>query len=157
MNSDYGFRTRWEVACGRESLWNALESLLAGDDPMVWWPSVEVTHYDDDKLAVRAASRFGYRLTFRLTDLQLSRPDRLTFRSEGDLRGSGGVTFVDLDDASAMDIDWRVTIDRRWMRWTGWALRPMFVAGHHLIMRQGEKHLNRWLAGRDSSNGPDVR
>jgi hypothetical protein len=47
-----------------------------------------------------------------------------------------------------MDIDWRVATDRRWMRWTGWLLRPVFVAGHHLIMRQGEKNLNAWLSAR---------
>jgi hypothetical protein len=31
------------------------------------------------------------------------------------------------------------------MRWTAWVLRPVFVAGHHIVMRQGEKHLNEWL------------
>lgn len=146
MNSNYAFHSRWNVAVAREVLWDALEDLLASDDPMAWWGSVAVTDYDGHNLAVRAASHFGYRLTFRLTDLEQSRPQRLTFGSGGDLKGSGLVSFVDLGpDASAMDIDWQVTADRPWMRWTGWVLRPVFVAGHHLIMRQGEKHLNEWL------------
>jgi hypothetical protein len=60
------------------------------------------------------------------------------------------VTFVDGEDGSSsyMDIDWRVATDRHWMRWTGWLLRPVFVAGHHMIMRQGEKNLNAWLTAR---------
>lgn len=146
MNSDYAFRSRWLIARGRESLWDALESLLASDDPMSWWPSVQVTAYDGDRLEVRAASRFGYGLTFRLADLQTSRPTRLTLVSEGELRGTGDVTFDDLGaHESAMHIYWLVSTDKAWMRRTSWLLRPVFVLGHNLVMRQGEKHLNAWL------------
>ena len=148
MNSTYEFHSRWRVSCSRESLWDEVEALLASDDPMAWWGHVEVVAYDGSNLSLRASSRFGYRLAFRLTTLQLSRPERLTFDASGDLRGNGVVTFVEgVDNSSYMDIDWRVRTDRRWMRWSGWLLRPVFVAGHHLIMRQGEKHLNLWLAG----------
>lgn len=148
MNSNYEFQSRWNVACSRASLWDELEALLASDDPMAWWRSVEVVDYDGRNLSVRAASRFGYRLAFQLNTLQLSRPERLSFNSAGDLRGAGEVTFVDGGDGrtSAMIIDWRVATDRRWMRLTGWLLRPVFTAGHHLIMRQGAKNLNAWLA-----------
>lgn len=148
MNSNYELHSRWQVVRGRESLWDELEGLLASDDPMAWWKSVEVVDYDGSNLLVRAASRFGYRLTFELRNLHLSRPERLTFDSAGELRGHGVVTFTDGGDglSSAMDIDWRVAVDRRWMRWTGWLLRPVFVAGHHLIMGQGEKNLNAWLS-----------
>lgn len=146
MNSDYEFRSRWLIARSRESLWDALETLLASDDPMPWWPSVQVTAYDGDSLALRATSRLGYALTFRLSDLQATRPTRLTFASEGELRGAGLVTFEDLGpNESAMDIDWQVSTDKDWMRRTSWLLRPVFVLGHNLVMRQGEKHLNAWL------------
>lgn len=151
MNSRYVLVSRWHVARDRESLWDALDGLLSTSDPMVWWPSVAVTGYDGDDLHLRAASGLGYSLTFWLSDLQVQRPDRLTFRADGDLRGSGEVRFVDLGPrASAMDIDWRVATDRAWMRWTSWLLRPVFVAGHHLVMRQGEKRLNAWLIDQDT-------
>jgi hypothetical protein len=146
MNSDYVLVSRWRIDRDRESLWDVLEGLLATSDPLPWWPSVQVTAYDGDNLDLRAASGLGYSVTFRLANLESSRPDRLTFTSEGDLRGSGEVRFLELTaDTSEMDIDWRVATDRRWMRWTAWILRPVFVAGHHLLMRQGEKHLNAWL------------
>ncbi|MFI5428413.1 hypothetical protein [Aeromicrobium sp. UC242_57] len=113
---------------------------------MAWWPAVRVTGYDGDRMTVRATSAFGYGLTFSLTDLTTSRPDRLTFAAEGDLRGEGIVTFRESAPGTCeMEIDWRVATDRRWMRATGWFLRPVFVAGHALIMRQGERHLNAWL------------
>lgn len=147
MNSHYAFHSRWLVPLSREALWDEVEELLAGDDPMVWWDSVEVTHYDGKVLAARAASAFGYRLAFRLDHLEVSRPRQLTFDSDGDLRGRGIVTFVEGEDgrSSVMHIDWRVEADRRWMRLTGWLLRPVFVAGHHLIMRRGERELAAWL------------
>jgi hypothetical protein len=145
----YIFLSRWTVACGRQELWDALEALLATDDPMVWWPSVQVTGYDGDVMRLRAASGLGYVVTFTLSDLVADRPDRLTFAAAGDLRGRGVVSFVDLGPAcSAMDIDWRVATDRPWMRRTGWLLRPVFTVGHHLVMRRGERHFARWLASR---------
>ena len=152
MNSRYEFHSRWQVVINRDALWDELEGLLASKDPMAWWGPVEVVAYDGTNLSLRASSRFGYQLAFRLTNLQLSRPDRLTFDADGDLRGVGAVVFTDGPDgrSSAMDIDWQVATDRRWMRWTGWLLRPVFVAGHHVIMRQGEKNLNQWLSARQS-------
>ena len=129
-----------------------LRALLASHDPMAWWGSVKVTAYDGRNLELTAASAFGYRLAFTLRNLELTRPRRMTFDSCGDLRGAGEVSFVETDiDRSAMHIEWRVAADRRWMRWSGWLLRPVFVAGHHLIMRQGEKHLNAWLSARQSN------
>lgn len=146
MNSDFHFRSHWPISRSRESLWDALESLLASDDPMPWWPSVQVTAYDGSSLDLRAKSHLGYALTFRLAELQTARPNKLTFISKGELRGNGLVTFEDLGVAnSAMDIDWVVSTDKAWMRRTSWLLRPVFVLGHNLVMRQGEKHLNAWL------------
>lgn len=149
MNSSYEFRSRWHVRRDRESLWDELELLLDTNHPIPWWPSVQVVSYDGDDLELHAASHLGYGLTFRLSQLEARRPDSLTFRSEGDLRGTGEVTFLELDtDSSAMDIDWRVELGTSWMRRMSWLLRPAFVAGHHLVMRQGEKHLNAWLASK---------
>jgi hypothetical protein len=150
MNSEYVLVSRWRVGRGREALWDVLEALLDTPDPLPWWPSVQVTAYDGDNLDLRAASGLGYAVTFRLANLESRRPDRLAFTSEGDLRGRGEITFVELtDDTSEMDIDWRVATDRRWMRWTAWILRPVFVTGHHIVMRQGEKHLNEWLRAQE--------
>ncbi|VXB88845.1 hypothetical protein [Aeromicrobium sp. 9AM] len=146
MNSEYVLLSRWRVDRSRDALWDVLEALLDTPDPLPWWPSVQVTAYDGDNLDLRAASGLGYAVEFRLANLESRRPDRLRFTSEGDLRGKGEITFVELtSETSAMDIDWRVATDRRWMRWTSWILRPVFVAGHHIVMRQGEKHLNEWL------------
>lgn len=146
MSSEYQLVSQWSVARSREDLWDVLDEWLATDDPMVWWPSVHTESYDGDTLRLRARSVLGYALRFCLDDLTRRRPESLSFTSTGDLRGSGVVTFIEQGPSScSMRIDWRVAVDRRWMRWTGWLLRPAFVAGHHLIMRQGERNLQRWL------------
>lgn len=149
MASDFAFVSTWSVACSRDELWDVLEQLLATSDPMIWWPSLDVTGYDGRTMSVRARSGLGYALDFVMDDLETHRPDALTFSATGDLRGTGVVTIRELGaDACAMDIDWRVAADRGWIRRSAWLLRPVFVAGHHLVMRRGEKHFNRWLAAR---------
>ncbi|AXT84978.1 hypothetical protein C6I20_07115 [Aeromicrobium sp. A1-2] len=144
--------SRWTVEHSRDALWDVLERLLAASDPLPWWPAVQVTGYDGDSLDLRASSGLGYSVRFRLVELEIERPCRLAFGSEGDLRGRGEVTFTELGpDRSVMEIDWRVATDRRWMRWTGWLLRPVFVVGHHTVMRQGERRLNAWLRTQEPS------
>lgn len=145
MKSDYVLVSRWTVPMSRARLWEVIDELLASDDPFVWWPAVHVSGYDGSSANVRASSAFGYALTFTLSDLQTHRPHTLTFAATGDLRGSGVVSFVDAGDGSCLiDIDWRVVTEPGWMRCTGWLLRPVFVAGHHIVMRQGQRHFAAW-------------
>jgi hypothetical protein len=145
----YELQSRWELGEGRETVWDGLEELLKSEDPMSWWPSVHVESRVRDDLNVRASSHLGYSLRFRIHDLRADRPDTMTVRSDGDLRGSGFLTFVDISsERSAIDVQWNVSVDRRWMRATSWILRPVFGLGHRLVMAQGEKNLNRWLATR---------
>jgi hypothetical protein len=149
VNSDYALVSRWPIGMGREALWDVMDELLASDNPLIWWPAVQVTDYDGMSMEARVSSPFGYTLTFTLADLEARRPDSLRFTSTGDLRGRGAASFVeDGPDACIIEIDWRVTTRRRWMRRTAWLLRPVFVAGHRLAMRQGRRSLTTWLAQR---------
>ncbi|MET0931113.1 MAG: hypothetical protein ABWX74_16450 [Aeromicrobium sp.] len=157
MNSDYAFISRWPVALSREQLWDVVDELLASDDPLVWWPSVQISGYDGTSMQLRVPSLFGYAVSFTLSDLEAQRPKSLRFASTGDLRGSGTISFVE-DGAAAchLRIDWRVSTERGWMRRTAWLLRPVFVTGHHLAMRRGRRSLTAWLDQRESRGGPDI-
>lgn len=153
MRNVYELHSRWDLVVSREVLWDGLESLLDSDDPMAWWPSVHVASYADGTLDVRASSHLGYTLRFRLHDLETHRPEAMTVASDGDLRGSGTLSFSDVSpDRSAIDIQWNVSVDRAWMKATSWVLRPIFALGHHLVMAQGEKRLNQWLTMRETGS-----
>lgn len=146
MKPDYVLVSRWTVATSRDRLWDVVDELLASGDPFTWWPAVHVSDYDGASAKIRASSVFGYALTFTLSDLEAHRPDSLTFRASGDLRGSGVVSFVEAgDDACLIDIDWRVATEPGWMRRMVWLLRPVFVAGHRIAMRQGQRHFAAWV------------
>lgn len=149
MRNVYELHSRWELGLSRDDVWDGLEELLASDDPMSWWPSVHVEDRTDGDLNVRASSHLGYGLRFRIHDLQTDRPNSLTIASDGDLRGHGVLTFAEVSThGSAIDVQWNVSVDRAWMKATSWLLRPVFALGHHLVMAQGEKRLNQWLATR---------
>lgn len=113
---------------------------------MIWWPSVHATESIPGRLSLRARSRFGYSLDFRLTHLKLEQPERMRFAAEGDLAGHGVIMFEDRGPAqTAMLIDWQVDTSRAWMRRTSWLLRPVFTLAHHRIMHEGERRFAGWV------------
>ncbi|MCD9198098.1 SRPBCC family protein [Aeromicrobium wangtongii] len=156
MAADYSLVSRWSVPLSREDLWDVLDALLATPDPMVWWPAVQVSEFDGSRMHVRVDSPFAYSLRFALDDLTTQRPGALSFTATGDLEGHGAVAFEDGPGETSMVIDWRVDTRRRWMRWTSWALRPLFVLAHRQVMRQGERHFNAWIAAQESPGTPDM-
>ncbi len=146
MSAGFEFRTTWDVPCGRRQLWKHLDALVDSDDPMIWWPSVQVTESRPGRVSLRTRSAFGYHLNFRLTDLVLLEPDEMRFAADGDLAGRGVVTFVDDGPGrTSMLIDWQVSMVRPWMRRTSWLLRPVFTVAHRLVMREGERRFAGWL------------
>lgn len=149
MANVYEMSSRWRLNVSREALWEVFDELLDSPDPMPWWSALQVVDNDGIEMRLRARSPIGYTLKFRVHDLVAERPDTLTYASDGDLRGSGSTTFHHVSVAAcALDFRWHVSVDRAWMRGTSLVLRPMFVLGHDLVMAQGEKSLNAWLATR---------
>jgi hypothetical protein len=145
----YRMTSRWDIRTSREALWDVFDELLDSPDPMPWWSAVKVVSNDGISMSLKARSPIGYTLRFRVHDLVASKPDTLTYASDGDLRGSGSTTFRSVSaDACALDFAWAVSVDRAWMRATSLVLRPLFVLGHNAVMAQGEKRLNAWLATR---------
>lgn len=147
MRDVYAFNSQWLVAAPAGVVWRAIDGLLERDDPFGWWPSIRFVGRDGPSLWLEARSVFGYRLRLRLHDLARERGHRLTFASDGDLRGQGALALRPLGaGCCAVDIEWKVSTHRRWMRLSSWLLRPVFTLAHHVLMRQGEKSFRRWIA-----------
>lgn len=149
MGNVYEMSSRWEINASREDVWDVFDDLLASADPLPWWKSLKVVSNDAAEMTLKARSPVGYSLHFRVHDLVAKKPDTLTYASDGDLRGSGSTTFHHMGpDACALEFRWNVSVDRAWMRGTSMVLRPLFVLGHDVVMAQGEKNFNAWLATR---------
>lgn len=152
MTNVYELTTRWEINTSRDDMWAIVDAAVNSSEPMPWWSALKVVHNNGTDLHLSARSPIGYSLRFRVHDLQVFKPDLLTYASDGDLRGSGSTTFHEISaNACVLDFEWKVAVDRAWMRATSPLLRPMFVLGHDLVMAQGEKKLNRWLAMRGTA------
>lgn len=122
-----------------------LDTLLASDDPFVWWPGLR-SRRDGHDIHVTASSPVGYRLRFRLHDLVETPRERVTLRSDGDLSGVATMAFAPVDTGhSTIDVTWEVEATPRWMHATERLLRPVFVRAHDAVMRRGERALNAWL------------
>lgn len=152
MPNLYEMSSRWEANASRETMWDVFDQLLISPDPLPWWSALKVVSNDGTDMRLKARSPVGYTLRFRVHDLVAQKPDTLTYASDGDLRGSGSTTFHHVSaNACVLDFRWNVSVDRAWMRGTSLVLRPLFVLGHDLVMAQGEKNLNAWLATRGTA------
>lgn len=144
----YAFRSRWDLPVERRRLWEVVQEALGAEDPIPWWGRVRVVGRDDGELHLVAESGLGYRLRFTIDQLELNRPDTMTFRATGDLVGRAVLRFVPVGrHRTLLLINWDVEVTRPWMRRTDAVLRPVFTAAHHVVMRQGERRLRRWLPG----------
>lgn len=145
----YEFRSVWDVAEPPELLWHTLEQFLEQDDPLPWWDAVRVTAHRGEEIDLVAQSLFGYRLRFTVYDLDLEPTRSMRFRSRGDLEGAAELSFAPGHPGrTELTIDWHVDATATWMRRSEKVLRPAFVLAHDLIMRSGERRLNRWLLQR---------
>lgn len=150
MGRAYEFRSVWDVAEPPDRLWRTLEELLETDDPMPWWDAVTVTAHRGEEIDLVARSAFGYRLRFTVHDLDLRPLETMAFRSRGDLEGHAQLEFTAAAAGrTRLTIDWHVDATPAWMVRGERVLRPVFVLAHDLVMRSGERRLNRWLARRE--------
>ncbi|MCK5890869.1 MAG: hypothetical protein P1U38_00125 [Aeromicrobium sp.] len=137
----------WRVGAPLADVWSVFEQLVDAPDPFAWWPDLEVRSRSEDALHVVTRSRLGYRLRFRLHALRTEPPHTITVESTGDLNGAGRIVLTsDPGGGTRVHIDWTVTVNRPWMRWTRPVLRPVFVASHRYVMRRGERALRAWVA-----------
>jgi hypothetical protein len=142
----YSFASRWRISASRERVWLEFEELLEAEHPFVWWPGMHSERRGGEDIHVEAGSPMGYRLRFRLHDIEQTPMELVTLRSDGDLEGRATMRLAPVDEGhSTIDVAWDVDVTRPWMRRSGAVLRPVFVRAHDLVMRAGERGLNDWL------------
>jgi uncharacterized protein YndB with AHSA1/START domain len=157
----FDLTSTWQLPAPPEKVWAVI-----ADTNMSWpqwWPHctfaaplerTEPASEGQEKIlkATKAHLNFkaflGYTLTITIHPTKVAAPQEIEFDAGGHLQGTGRVTLVPKEQGQAtrMDIEWRVRPTQRWMNVLTPIAAPAFTAAHALMMRQGEKGLQRALA-----------
>jgi uncharacterized protein YndB with AHSA1/START domain len=155
-SAPFHFDERWIVDAGIESVWAVLERV---DEWPGWWSGLTAAErietgpggVDAEDLSVTTGSRarllvrapIGWSLRFTIEVEEVEAPQLIRFQSEGDLRGEGRWTLTASEGVTTIDAMWCVTTNRTLIR----AMRPLSGLMHALVMRAGERGLQRRLSG----------
>lgn len=146
----YHFVTNWHITAPIERVWQALN---APEDYGRWWPSFVA--YEDltpgtkgvGARAVRTVrGRLPYALYYTTTITQSDAPRELAYDATGDLQGHGRFVLTPAGEATEVAFYWDVQTTRPVMNLLAPLLRPLFAWNHNIVMSQGERGLNDWLA-----------
>lgn len=150
---DYAFTSVWAFAAPRGTTWEFLES--PEQRWTNWWPGLRAVELDrrDGLLGSTARCRWrspwGYEVGVNLRVDDVDEARRVDLAADGDLVGRGSVLFDDLPaGGTRITTHWHVATAPSWMRLLAPVLRPAFSLGHHVVMRRGERGLDRALRRR---------
>lgn len=152
MPAEYSFRTRWRIEAPADRCWREIVAVATGGSG-AWWRRLRVTEPTSRlepgaRIAAVVRAPFGYALRFALRITAVEAGHAVDADSRGDLHGRGRVEVHERGAGSEIRFAWDVTVRRRWMAVASPLLRPVFAAGHAVVMRAGERGLRRALEGR---------
>lgn len=148
----FAFISRWELAADRQLVWDALVDF---NQWPVWWPAlekvIETIHGDEDGIGQKATAVWrgpmGYSLNMSIEAVERVRPRYLKGVASGDVVGDGNWALDTSGDGwTSIEFDWNVSAKKRWMVALAPVARPIFVAGHDKVMKEGAEGLARHLA-----------
>ncbi|NEE01784.1 hypothetical protein [Phytoactinopolyspora halotolerans] len=149
----FRLRTRWLIDDERQRCWEFLTA--PGQRWRDWWPRLQEIHVDraDDLVGSEARcvwrSPIGYRVRTDLKLVDVVAEKRVELSVRGDVTGGAVVEFAaGSSGGTLIDVALELTPAARWMRLTTPVLRPLFMFGHRVVMRGGERGMNAVLVGR---------
>jgi uncharacterized protein YndB with AHSA1/START domain len=150
-NNDFVLVSHWRIPAAREIVWEALKHPVQWPQ---WWPFVravdELDAGDAEGVGARYrfhwASRLPYSIRLLTTVTDIRKPDLISARAEGDLRGVGTWKLDEAAGETRVEYTWSVDLDREWMRVLLSILRPAFAWNHNAVMAAGETGLKSYLA-----------
>lgn len=149
----FHFLSRWEISCGRMEVWDTLVDFHTWP---AWWPGldrvIETIHGDADGIGQRAVSSWrgpvGYSLDIEIEAVQRTCPEYLRGIASGDVVGEGTWRLAVPEEGwTAIEFDWNVRANRRWMEFLAPVARPLFVSSHDHVMKRGAEGLAGHLGG----------
>lgn len=148
MNRHYTFVTTWHIKAPLEAVW---EKILHFEKTN-WWPGVRatlITRGDKDWIGAAVDSTWRswlpYTLALKLTVTEATPGKHLQVRSEGDLQGTGSWQFSEANNSVTAVYTWSVSTRKKWMNFLAPIASPIFANAHHVLMKRGEKGLQKLL------------
>ena len=142
----YVFHSDWDIDAPVDDVYAVIRDQSTY---VKWWKEVrEATDLGDDRCRVRARSSLPIYLDFTAS---LGSEDRdrgfLEARLEGDLEGFVRWQLSPRGDGTHISYDQEVLTNKLLINALSPIARPAFRANHWLMMRNGEKGLNTFMAG----------
>ncbi len=144
----YHFLSTWRITAPEKRV---SATILNADTWHAWWKGLQRVEQLPDSAAGLPVysctwrSHMGYQLTMVIT-ITKHDPKDMHFSSTGDLVGTGRFEIVPSGNISIVSIYWDVRTTKTWMSRLSWLLRPIFRLNHYLLMKQGERGLESYLA-----------
>jgi len=145
--ASFRFSDEWSIPAAPDRVYAALADV---ERYAVWWPQVlGVGRVDDESGRTRARSVLPYTLDLVLTrSVADERARRLRVTVDGDLRGWSQWLLEPADAGGTLaHFTQEVEVTSRLLRWGSRVARPLLLANHAGMMREGERGLTAYLLG----------
>lgn len=150
--NEYVWRSEWLLSAPVERVWAAL---ARPEDWPRWWPFVAsvVTLRPGDGRDMGSLRRFEwrtrlpYRIRLEMETLEVEPERLLRARALGDAEGVGTWRLQSRGGQTRVVYEWRIHLDRPWMRRWAPLAAPLFRWNHDRVMAAGRAGLARYLAG----------
>ena len=148
----YRFRSHWPLRASLQDVYAVLEDVESYPD---WWPEIRVARrIDSDSGSMRVRSRLPYDLNFTLTRTRRDpAAGVLEARMEGDLEGFSRWTLTRSGELTLADFQEEVEVNRPLLKRLAPIAWPAFRANHRLMMHNGHRGLQTYLAGYARATG----
>ncbi len=142
----YKFRSEWTLHATRGDVYLALEQL---DDYPLWWKQItRARPRSDDSYDLTARSLLPYELEFVTTQRRRDPVEGvLEAELSGDLGGFSRWTISTDGAVTTAVFDEEVIANKALLRRLAYVARPAFRANHAIMMRDGQRGLQAYLAG----------
>ena len=148
--ADYTWLSTWTIAAPPARVWQAISRPEAWPR---WWPYVAEVRLlragdADDLGALRRfvwRTRLPYRIRFDAETVAVARERLLVARALGDVDGQGTWRLTPEAGGTRGEYEWRISLDRPWMRRFAPLAAPLFKWNHDAVMRAGAAGLARHL------------